>query len=65
MAAAIGRPSGVEAATVREQAVAGIPSGRFSTPKEVATLVVLLASPCTANVTGANYVIGRGLVKTA
>jgi NAD(P)-dependent dehydrogenase (short-subunit alcohol dehydrogenase family) len=38
--------------------------GRFSTPEEVATLVVLLASPRTANVTGANYVIDGGLIKT-
>jgi len=33
-------------------------------PEEVATLVALLASSRTANVTGANYVIGGGLVKT-
>ena len=37
---------------------------RFSTPEEVATLVALLASPRTANVTGANYVIDGGLAKT-
>ena len=46
------------------RAIAGIPSGRYSTPEEVATLVTLLASPRTANVTGANYVIDGGLVKT-
>ena len=43
---------------------AGIATRRFSTPQEVATLVALLASPRTANVTGANYVIDGGLVKT-
>jgi NAD(P)-dependent dehydrogenase (short-subunit alcohol dehydrogenase family) len=32
--------------------------------REVATLVVLLASRRTANVTGANYVIDGGLIKT-
>ena len=64
VAATIGRATGVDAATVHEQAVAGIPSGRFTTAEEVATLVVLLASPRTANVTGANYVIDGGLVKT-
>ncbi len=42
----------------------GIPSGRFPTPEEVATLVVLLASERTANVTGANFVIDGGLIKT-
>jgi len=64
VAATVGRARGVDPAAVRDQATAGIPSGRFSTPEEVATLVVLLASPCTANVTGANYVIDGGLVKT-
>jgi NAD(P)-dependent dehydrogenase (short-subunit alcohol dehydrogenase family) len=64
VAATVGRATGVDAAAVREQAIAAIPSGRFSTPDEVATLVALLASPRTANVTGANYVIDGGLVKT-
>ncbi len=64
VAATIGQALGVEPATVREKAVAGIATGRFSTAEEVATLVVLLASPLTANVTGANYVIDGGLVKT-
>ena len=64
VAATIGRASGVDPDVVRQQAVAGIPTGRFTTPEEVATLVALLASPCTANVTGANYVIDGGLVKT-
>ena len=64
VAAAVGRATGADPAAVREQAIAGIPSGRFSKPEEVATLVALLASPRTANVTGANYVIDGGLVKT-
>jgi NAD(P)-dependent dehydrogenase (short-subunit alcohol dehydrogenase family) len=64
VAATVGRAQGVDPAAVREQAVAGIPSGRFTTPEEVATLVALLASPRTANVTGANYVIDGGLVQT-
>ena len=49
---------------MREQAAAGAATGRFTTPEEVATLVALLASPRTANVTGSNYVIDGGLVKT-
>jgi NAD(P)-dependent dehydrogenase (short-subunit alcohol dehydrogenase family) len=42
----------------------GMPTGRFTTPEEVATLVTLLASPRTGNVTGSNYVIDGGLIKT-
>jgi len=64
VAATIGRASGVGADAVREQAEAAIPTGRFTTPREIATLVTLLASPRTANVTGANWVIDGGLVKT-
>jgi NAD(P)-dependent dehydrogenase (short-subunit alcohol dehydrogenase family) len=65
VAATIARATGADAQSVREQVVAGgIPSGRFSTPQEVATLVALLASPRTANVTGANHVIDGGLIKT-
>jgi len=44
--------------------IGGVPTGRLSTPEEVAALAVLLASPVTANVTGSNYVIGGGLIKT-
>jgi NAD(P)-dependent dehydrogenase (short-subunit alcohol dehydrogenase family) len=41
-----------------------MPTGRFTTPREVATIVALLASPRTANVTGADWVIDGGLIKT-
>jgi NAD(P)-dependent dehydrogenase (short-subunit alcohol dehydrogenase family) len=65
VAATIAKASGGDADAVREQMIAqGIPSGRFSTPEEVATLVALLASPRTGNVTGSNYVIDGGLIKT-
>ena len=64
VAATVGNAADIAPAAVREQAAAGIASRRFSTPQEVATLVALLASPRTANVTGANYVIDGGLVKT-
>jgi NAD(P)-dependent dehydrogenase (short-subunit alcohol dehydrogenase family) len=60
----IGKASGAGADAVREQATAGMATGRFTTPEEVATLVALLGSPKTANVTGSNYVIDGGLVKT-
>jgi len=64
VAATVGGAAGIDPAAVREQTAAGIATRRFSTPQEVATLVALLASPRTANVTGANYVIDGGLVKT-
>jgi NAD(P)-dependent dehydrogenase (short-subunit alcohol dehydrogenase family) len=64
VAAAIGEAIGVGAEAVRDQAIANMPTGRFTTPEEVATLVALLASPRAANVTGANYVIDGGLIKT-
>jgi NAD(P)-dependent dehydrogenase (short-subunit alcohol dehydrogenase family) len=67
VAQTVAKKTGVNADTAREQIVAGMggfATGRFSTPEEVATLVVLLASERTANVTGANYVIDGGLIKT-
>jgi NAD(P)-dependent dehydrogenase (short-subunit alcohol dehydrogenase family) len=64
VAATIAAATGSTADAVREQAVASMPTGRFTTPEEVATLVALLASPRTANVTGSNYIVDGGLIKT-
>lgn len=67
VAATVAAATGVDADTARETVIAGIggfATGRFTTPEEVATLVVMLASERTANVTGANYVIDGGLIKT-
>ena len=64
VAATIAAATGAEPDTVRAQAIASMPTGRFTTPEEVATLVALLASPRAGNVTGSNYVIDGGLVKT-
>jgi NAD(P)-dependent dehydrogenase (short-subunit alcohol dehydrogenase family) len=67
VAATVAAAAGVDADTARATVVAsigGFATGRFTTPQEVATLVALLASPRTANVTGANYVIDGGLIKT-
>jgi NAD(P)-dependent dehydrogenase (short-subunit alcohol dehydrogenase family) len=63
----VAHATGVDADTARETVIAGIggfATGRFTTPEEVATLVAVLASDRTANVTGANYVIDGGLIKT-
>jgi NAD(P)-dependent dehydrogenase (short-subunit alcohol dehydrogenase family) len=67
VAETVGKATGVDAATARETVIAGIggfATGRFTTPEEVATLITLLASERTANVTGANYLIDGGLIKT-
>jgi NAD(P)-dependent dehydrogenase (short-subunit alcohol dehydrogenase family) len=64
VAATFADATGVDADAIRASAAAAIATGRFSTPQEVATLVTLLASDRTANVTGVNYVIDGGLVKT-
>lgn len=67
VAETVAQAMGVDAATAREKVVAsigGFATGRFTTPEEVATLVVMLASERTANVTGSNYVIDGGLIKT-
>jgi NAD(P)-dependent dehydrogenase (short-subunit alcohol dehydrogenase family) len=67
VAEAVAGAMGVDADTARATVVAGIggfATGRFTTPEEVATLVVMLASDRTANVTGVNYLIDGGLIKT-
>jgi NAD(P)-dependent dehydrogenase (short-subunit alcohol dehydrogenase family) len=64
VAQTIGKATGVDAATVREAAASAIATGRFSTPEEVAALVTMLASNRMANITGVNYVIDGGLIKT-
>jgi NAD(P)-dependent dehydrogenase (short-subunit alcohol dehydrogenase family) len=63
----VAKATGTDVETARAKVVAGLggfATGRFSTPEDVATLVVLLASERTGNVTGSNYVIDGGLIKT-
>jgi len=64
VAETVGSATGEDAKAVRDQMAASMPTGRFTTPREVATVVAVLASPRMANVTGANWVIDGGLVKT-
>src|SRR3954468_21122177 len=67
VAATVAGATGVDRDTARDSVLAsigGLATGRLTTPDEVATLVALLASDRIANVTGANYVIDGGLIKT-
>jgi NAD(P)-dependent dehydrogenase (short-subunit alcohol dehydrogenase family) len=67
VAETVAKATGVDAETARKQIVAGmggLATGRFSTAEEVAAIAVFLASERTANVTGANYIIDGGLIKT-
>lgn len=64
VAATVAKATGVDADTIRETAASAIATGRFTTPQEVATLVTMLVSERMANVTGVNYVIDGGLIKT-
>lgn len=55
---------GVDPAAVAAGAVAGSATGRFTTPEEVADLVLVLAGDRAGNVTGTDFVIDGGLVQT-
>ena len=60
----LGEATGAGPDAIRQQAMAGMATGRFTTPAEVASIVALLASPRAGNVTGSNWVIDGGLTKT-
>jgi NAD(P)-dependent dehydrogenase (short-subunit alcohol dehydrogenase family) len=67
VAETVAKALGIDAEAAREKVVAsigGFATRRFTTPEEVASLVLMLASERTANVTGSNYVIDGGLIKT-
>jgi NAD(P)-dependent dehydrogenase (short-subunit alcohol dehydrogenase family) len=64
VAARVSRASGQRAQDVAAAAAAGMVTGRFSRPDEVADLVLLLASERTGNVTGSDFVIDGGMVAT-
>lgn len=67
VAATVAKATGVDADTARKTIIAGLggfATGRFTTPQEVAALITFLASDRTANITGVNYLIDGGLIKT-
>ena len=67
VAATVAKKSGVDFDTAKQQVVAsqgGFATGRFTRPDEVADLVLFLASDRSGNITGADFVIDGGLIKT-
>src|ERR1700729_185701 len=67
VAETVAKATGVDADTARQTIIDGIggfATGRFTTPEEVATLITFLASGRAANITGSNYLIDGGLIKT-
>jgi len=64
VAATVGSAAGIDPEAVAKQAASGSVTGRFTTPEEVAALVVMVASDRVGNVTGADFIIDGGLVST-
>ncbi|HSP38739.1 MAG TPA: SDR family oxidoreductase [Frankiaceae bacterium] len=64
VAATVADHQGGEPGTVSTSAVAGTATGRFTEPREVADLVVLLAGGRAGNVTGSDFLIDGGLLQT-
>ncbi|MFI6935158.1 SDR family NAD(P)-dependent oxidoreductase [Streptomyces sp. NPDC050287] len=62
VAAAVGQSRGVDPREVARGAADQSVTGRFTRPSEVADLVLYLAGPRAANITGADFVIDGGLV---
>ncbi|TDO66515.1 NAD(P)-dependent dehydrogenase (short-subunit alcohol dehydrogenase family) [Kribbella sp. VKM Ac-2571] len=60
----LSRAQGVDPAAVRDAAVAGTPTRRFTRPDEVAQIVLLLASGTVSNLTGSDVLIDGGMVST-
>ncbi len=67
MADTVAQAMGVDLHSAREQIIAGLgglATGRFTLPAEVADLALFLAGPQAANITGADFTIDGGLIKT-
>jgi NAD(P)-dependent dehydrogenase (short-subunit alcohol dehydrogenase family) len=63
----VARATGLTPEQARDQVIAsigGLATGRFTTPEQVADLVLFLASARAGNVTGSNFVVDGGLLKT-
>jgi NAD(P)-dependent dehydrogenase (short-subunit alcohol dehydrogenase family) len=64
VASTLSSSRGGNASEYEQNAVGGTATGRFTTPQEVADLIVFLASDRSGNVTGADYIIDGGLTQS-
>jgi NAD(P)-dependent dehydrogenase (short-subunit alcohol dehydrogenase family) len=64
VAATVSHATGAKPEDVQSQAAAGLLTGRFSQPAEIADLILYLASDHAANITGSDFVIDGGLIPT-
>jgi NAD(P)-dependent dehydrogenase (short-subunit alcohol dehydrogenase family) len=64
VAETVGGAVGLAPEEIQKKAAGDSVTGRFSTPEEVATLVVMAASDKIGNVTGTDFIIDGGLVST-
>ena len=64
VAAAVSGATGTSPDDIARSAVQTTATGRFTTPEEVADLIVFLTSDRAANITGVNYLIDGGLIQT-
>jgi NAD(P)-dependent dehydrogenase (short-subunit alcohol dehydrogenase family) len=64
VAATVGQSQGIDPRDVARGAADQSVTGRFTQPSEVADLVLYLAGPSAANITGADFVIDGGLVES-
>lgn len=64
VAATVGGASGTDPGDVVRRQEAAASTGRFTTPGEIADLVLFLASDRSANTTGSDFLIDGGLVTT-
>jgi len=64
VAATVSGATGATPDDIKQSAVRDTATGRFTTPEEVADLMVFLSSDRAGNVTGADYVIDGGLIQT-
>jgi len=64
VAATVSAATGADPKDVASQAAGQMVTGRFTTPEEVADLILFLASERAANITGADFAIDGGLITT-